>query len=117
MSPTPQRPVGVDRQLRHVEENLSHYFSPNTHLTGEALGLLYLGSAWPDFPRSGRWMETGWSILLEQLPIHLSNGGGWAARIEKKLGNESAVKVYGDKLLKDFPGSNEYSYFSQGKFQ
>jgi hypothetical protein len=25
---------------RHIEKYLSHYFSPNTHLTGEALGLL-----------------------------------------------------------------------------
>ncbi|HEX7023838.1 MAG TPA: alginate lyase family protein, partial [Gemmatimonadales bacterium] len=60
---------------RHVERFLSRWFSPNTHLTGEALGLLYLGSAWPDFPRAGRWTDTGWSILLEQLPIHLREDG------------------------------------------
>jgi hypothetical protein len=60
---------------RHVERYLSRWFSPNTHLTGEALGLLYLGCAWPDYPRAGRWRETGWSILLDQLPIHLRDDG------------------------------------------
>src|SRR5690606_7733997 len=29
--------IGLDRQLRHVASNLSTYFSPNTHLIGEAL--------------------------------------------------------------------------------
>src|SRR5262249_206166 len=29
---------------RHLETYLSTYFSPNTHLTGEALGLFYLGT-------------------------------------------------------------------------
>ena len=26
--------LALDRQLRHIEQNLSHYFSPNTHLLG-----------------------------------------------------------------------------------
>src|SRR5215813_10738339 len=30
---------------RHIEKYLSYYFSPNTHLTGEALGMFYLGLA------------------------------------------------------------------------
>src|SRR5690606_34458304 len=29
--------LALDAQLTHVEQNLSRYFSPNTHLTGEAL--------------------------------------------------------------------------------
>src|SRR5262245_5151376 len=33
---------------RHIERYLSYYFSPNTHLTGEALGLFYLGLALPE---------------------------------------------------------------------
>lgn len=40
-----------------------------------------------------------------------------AASIEKKLGNEDTVRVYGNRLKKDFPASNEYQYFLQGKFQ
>ena len=31
--------LALDRQLTHVEQNLSRYFSPNTHLLGEALAL------------------------------------------------------------------------------
>jgi hypothetical protein len=34
---------------RHIETYLSTYFSPNTHLTGEALGLFYLGTLLPEF--------------------------------------------------------------------
>lgn len=40
-----------------------------------------------------------------------------AARIEKKLGNAGTVDIYGQRLRKDFPGSNEAYYFSQGKFE
>ena len=35
----------------HVERYLSHYFSPNTHLTGEALGLFYAGRGLPGAAR------------------------------------------------------------------
>ncbi|MFL5620527.1 MAG: alginate lyase family protein [Gemmatimonadaceae bacterium] len=55
------------RHATHVERYLSTYYSPNTHLTGEALGLLYLGTALPLFAASERWRTTGWSILREQL--------------------------------------------------
>src|SRR5262249_46158356 len=37
---------------RHIETYLSFYFSPNTHLTGEALGLFYLGAALPEMTRA-----------------------------------------------------------------
>lgn len=52
---------------RHIEKYLSHYFSPNTHLTGEALGLFYLGMALPEFRRAESWRKTGLKILHEQL--------------------------------------------------
>lgn len=60
---------------RHLETYLSTYFSPNTHLTGEALGLFYLGTLLPQFRRASRWRETGRRILLEQLPIHVRPDG------------------------------------------
>ncbi|MFL6213163.1 MAG: alginate lyase family protein [Blastocatellia bacterium] len=60
---------------RHVEKYLSTYFSPNTHLTGEALGLLYLGAALPELSRAARWRDTGLRILLDQLPIHVRRDG------------------------------------------
>ena len=37
---------------RHLERYLSTYFSPNTHLTGEALGLYCLGTMLPEFRRA-----------------------------------------------------------------
>jgi hypothetical protein len=55
------------RHALHIERYLSTYYSPNTHLTGEALGLLYLGTALPFFDAAERWRATGWEILHDQL--------------------------------------------------
>lgn len=60
---------------RHLETYLSTYFSPNTHLTGEALGLFYLGVLLPEYKESARWRNTGRRILLEQLPIQVRPDG------------------------------------------
>jgi hypothetical protein len=62
-------------QGRHIESYLSHYFSPNTHLTGEALGLFYLGTALPELARATRWRDTGLNVLLEQLARHIRSDG------------------------------------------
>ena len=51
----------------HVERYLSHYFSPNTHLTGEALGLFYAGILFPELPGAARWRDLGSRILDQQL--------------------------------------------------
>ena len=47
----------------HVERYLSVYFSPNTHLTGEALGLFYIGSTLPESGSASRWRRRGAEIL------------------------------------------------------
>jgi Heparinase II/III-like protein/Heparinase II/III N-terminus len=60
---------------RHLETYLSTYFSPNTHLTGEALGLFYLGTLLPEFRPASRWRETGRRILLEELTRHVQADG------------------------------------------
>jgi Heparinase II/III-like protein/Heparinase II/III N-terminus len=60
---------------RHLETYLSTYFSPNTHLTGEALGLFYLGTVLPEFKESDRWRTTGLRILNGQLPRHVKPDG------------------------------------------
>ncbi len=60
---------------RHLETFLSTYFSPNTHLTGEALGLFYLGALMPEFKESARWRDKGLEILLAQLPRHVQSDG------------------------------------------
>ncbi len=51
---------------RHVEENLSYYFSPNTHLTGEAFSLYACGAAFPEFAESARWRGLGERILAAE---------------------------------------------------
>ncbi len=62
------RVLGVlDRHGRHVARYLSTYFSPNTHLTGEALGLCYLGRQLPELADAPRWWAHGRGILLGQL--------------------------------------------------
>lgn len=60
---------------RHIETYLSTYFSPNTHLTGEALGLYYLGTLLPEFKRAAHWRTLGASILLAQLDQHIKPDG------------------------------------------
>jgi Heparinase II/III-like protein/Heparinase II/III N-terminus len=60
---------------RHLESYLSTYFSPNTHLTGEALGLFFIGTLLPEFKEARRWRDLGAEILIEQLPIHVQPDG------------------------------------------
>lgn len=60
---------------RHLETYLSTYFSPNTHLTGEALGLYYLGTLLPEFKRAARWRSLGRSLLLQELDSQIRADG------------------------------------------
>lgn len=60
---------------RHLERYLSTYFSPNTHLTGEALGLFYLGSYFPELRQAARWRDRGVAVLLDQLARHVLRDG------------------------------------------
>lgn len=60
---------------RHLESYLSTYFSPNTHLTGEALGLFFIGTLLPEFKEARRWRDLGAEILVEQIPIHVQDDG------------------------------------------
>jgi hypothetical protein len=60
---------------RHIEFYLSRYFSPNTHLTGEALGLFYLGLALPELNRAAGWRAKGLRILVDELPVQIRRDG------------------------------------------
>ena len=51
----------------HLEVNLSYYFSPNTHLLGEAVALHALGTLFPQFPTAARWRETGARVVRAEL--------------------------------------------------
>lgn len=58
--------AGVLAHATHVERYLSYYFSPNTHLTGEALGLFYAGVVFPECRAAARWRRLGLRILLRE---------------------------------------------------
>lgn len=60
---------------RHLESYLSTYFSPNTHLTGEALGLAYLGMLLPELRHADRWRRLGVGVLEGQLGRHVRPDG------------------------------------------
>lgn len=59
--------ASIEEHATHVERYLSHYFSPNTHLTGEALGLFYAGVVFPEMPAARRWRERGAGILVDEI--------------------------------------------------
>jgi hypothetical protein len=51
---------------RYIERYLSTYFSPNTHLLGEAVALLFLGTMCPEISRAEHWKSRGWEIVLQE---------------------------------------------------
>ena len=55
----------------HVEYNLSLYFSPNTHLLGEAVALHAIGRLFPDFPRAQRWRTLGRKTVCDQMTLQV----------------------------------------------
>jgi hypothetical protein len=65
---------------RHINRYLSTYFSPNTHLSGEALGLYLLGVRYPFLPNAAEWRETGRRTLLKCLGFHVLPDGGYYER-------------------------------------
>jgi hypothetical protein len=72
--------IAIDRQLTHVEHHLSYYFSPNTHLTGEALALYVVGQAFPELAACDRWVATGRRTLLLEIDRQILADGGHAER-------------------------------------
>ncbi|MCX6632073.1 MAG: alginate lyase family protein, partial [Candidatus Solibacter sp.] len=67
--------TALDRHGRFLELNLSVYFSPNTHLLGEAVALHALGALFPAFPRAARWTETGGRIVEQQMERQVRRDG------------------------------------------
>jgi heparinase II/III-like protein len=51
---------------RHIERYLSTYFSPNTHLLGEGVGLFFLGVLCPELAAAERWKRVGWEIIVRE---------------------------------------------------
>lgn len=61
----------------HIENNLSIYFSPNTHLLGEAVILHALGRLFPSFPRASRWERLGRATILRESQRQVRSDGGY----------------------------------------
>jgi hypothetical protein len=49
---------------RHIDTYLSTFFSPNTHLLGEAVALFFIGTLFPGLRPAARWQERGWNAVL-----------------------------------------------------
>ena len=52
---------------RYIESFLSTYFSPNTHLIGEAAALYFIGQLCPELRLASRWQRKGWRILQQEI--------------------------------------------------
>ena len=59
----------------YVERFLSTYFSPNTHLLGEAVALFAIGTMCPEIAEARRWRDRGWRIVLEQAAAQVRPDG------------------------------------------
>lgn len=59
----------------HIEGNLSVYFSPNTHLLGEAVALHALGVLFPELPRGRHWRRLGGDLVREQMRAQVQPDG------------------------------------------
>ena len=59
----------------HLEANLSVYFSPNTHLLGEALALDALGRLFAGQPEAKRWVATGSQHMAAALRRQVRDDG------------------------------------------
>ncbi|MGB8917562.1 MAG: alginate lyase family protein [Candidatus Sulfotelmatobacter sp.] len=57
---------GMALHGRHIERYLSTYFSPNTHLLGEGVGLFFLGVLCPELAAAERWKALGWEIVVRE---------------------------------------------------
>lgn len=76
--PDPFRKRWIAELWRHglfIEHNLSIYFSPNTHLLGEAVALHAIGKLFPTLPRAGRWRRLGRRLVLEQMAAQVKPDG------------------------------------------
>jgi len=67
--------LALDRQLTHVEQNLSSYFSPNTHLSGEALALYVAGRSLPELESSSNRADVGRDVLLKEAQRQVRDDG------------------------------------------
>ena len=67
--------TGLYQHGCHLEFNLSTYFSPNTHLQGEAVALHAIGVLYPGMPRAAEWASLGGQTLDAELMKQVHGDG------------------------------------------
>ncbi len=67
--------VALQLHGRHIERYLSTYFSPNTHLLGEAVALFFIGTLCPEISTAEGWREKGWKIVLQEAQRQVRSDG------------------------------------------
>jgi Heparinase II/III-like protein/Heparinase II/III N-terminus len=65
----------LDLNGRYIEKYLSTYFSPNTHLLGEAVALFFVGTLCPQLESAERWRAEGWRIVLQEADRQVRSDG------------------------------------------
>ena len=81
----------------HIETYLSTYFSPNTHLTGEALGLYLLGSFLPEVSDAEKWKRLGYKVLIDSLEFQVRPDGTYCEQASHYL--RYTIDFYSNLLL------------------
>lgn len=66
---------GLAEHAFYLEYNLSIYFSPNTHLLGEALALETIGRLFPGFPSAAHWQLLGAETVDKQMDVQIRADG------------------------------------------
>ena len=83
LSDSPAMPAGFRAEWlralavsgRHIDCYLSTYFSPNTHLLGEAVALFFIGTLCPEIPAARRWRQRGWNIVQQEASRQVQGDG------------------------------------------
>ncbi len=58
-----------------ISEHLSKYSSANNHIIGEALGLIYAGTYFPELPDAIRWRTKGFEIFTQEFLRQVHSDG------------------------------------------
>jgi hypothetical protein len=67
--------TSLGQHAAHLQTNLSFYFSPNTHLLGEAVALHTIGRLFPELPGAQHWEELGAAVAARQMDTQVSDDG------------------------------------------